>query len=86
MSRRLVFFVVGAWDVARKQGFIPVIGDVNARFIRQLKAFDRFYVESRLLGWDEKWAFLEHKIPDHENRVAALIVVRGMFGAKKRAD
>jgi len=78
------FFRSGAWDVARKQGFIPVIGDVNARFIRQLKAFDRFYVESRLLGWDEKWAFLEHKILDHENRVAALIVIRGMFWSKKK--
>ncbi|RUO38122.1 thioesterase [Aliidiomarina shirensis] len=77
------FFRSGAWGVARKKGFIPVIGDVNARFIRQLKAFDRFYVETRLLGWDDKWAFLEHKILDKNDRVAGLIVVRGMFWSKK---
>lgn len=77
------FFRSGAWGVARKKGYIPVIGDVNARFIRQLKAFDKFSVETRMLGWDDKWAFLEHKILDSQERVAALIVVRGMFWSKK---
>ena len=73
----------GCLQVARQHKAIPVIGDATARFIRQLKAFDRFYVETRLLGWNEKWAFLEHKVLDSEDRVAAIIVVRGMFWNKK---
>lgn len=73
------FIRTGSYQVARAQKCMPVIGDVTARFIRQLKAFDRFYVETRLLGWDHKWAYLEHKILDKQNRVAAIVVVRGMF-------
>lgn len=77
------FIRSGTFKVARKEKCIPVIGDVTARFIRQLRAFDRFYVETQLLGWDEKWAYLEHKILDKQNRVAAIVVVRGMFWNKK---
>lgn len=77
------FIRTGCFQVARAQKCIPVIGDVTARFIRQLKAFDRFYVESRLLGWDHKWAYLEHKILDKHDRVAAIVVIRGMFWNKK---
>lgn len=73
----------GCLQVARKQGAIPVIGDATARYIRQLKSFDRFYVETRLLGWNHKWAFLEHKILDSEDRLAAIVVIRGMFWSKK---
>ena len=77
------FIRTGCFQVARANKSIPVIGDVTARYIRQLKAFDRFYVESRLLGWDHKWAYLEHKILDKQDRVAAIVVIRGMFWNKK---
>lgn len=81
---RVDWFVrTGCLQVARKQKAIPVIGDATARFIRQLKAFDRFYVETRLLGWNHKWAFLEHKIFDSQDRLAAIVVIRGMFWSKK---
>ena len=73
----------GCLQVARKEKAIPVIGDATARFIRQLKAFDRFYVETKLLGWNEKWAFLEHKILDDKDRLVAIVVIRGMFWRKK---
>lgn len=77
------FIRTGSLQEARKQKCMPVIGDVTARFIRQLKAFDRFYVESRLLGWDHKWAYIEHKILDKKNRVTAIVVIRGMFWNRK---
>lgn len=77
------FIRSGCLQVARKQKAIPVIGDVTARYIRQLKAFDRFYVQTRLLGWNQKWAFLEHKIFDGQDRLAAIVVIRGMFWNRK---
>ncbi|RUO26021.1 thioesterase [Aliidiomarina minuta] len=81
---RVDWFVrTGCLQVARQRKAIPVIGDATARFMRQLKAFDRFYVETRLLGWNEKWAFLEHKVLDKNDQVAAIIVVRGMFWNRK---
>ncbi|MCL5050354.1 thioesterase family protein [Aliidiomarina maris] len=81
---RVDWFVrTGCLQVARKHKAIPVIGDANARFIRQLKAFDPFEVETQLLGWNHKWAFLQHKIYDGQNRLAAIVVVRGMFWRKQ---
>lgn len=77
------FVCTGCLKVARKHKAMPVIGDATARYIRQLKAFDRFYIETQLLGWDHKWAFLEHRILDSENRLAAIVVVRGMFWNRK---
>lgn len=82
---RMDWFVrTGCFQAARKEKCIPVIGDATARFIRQLKAFDRFYVETQLLGWNEKWAYIEHKVLDKDDRPAAIIVVRGMFWNKKK--
>ncbi|MCC5855310.1 MAG: thioesterase family protein [Idiomarina sp.] len=77
------FIRTGCFQVARKQGCIPVIGDVTARYVKQLKAFDRFYIESRLLGWNHKWAYLEHRILNENDQLAALVVVRGMFWSKR---
>lgn len=77
------FFRSGCLQVARKHKAIPVIGDATARFMKQLKAFDRFYVETRLLGWNHKWAFLEHKILTKDNQLAAIVVIRGMFWNKQ---
>ncbi|RUO33166.1 thioesterase family protein [Aliidiomarina soli] len=77
------FIRSGCLQVARKHKAIPVIGDVTARYMRQLKAFDRFYVETRLLGWNHKWAFIEHKILDAKDNVAAIVVIRGMFWNRK---
>lgn len=81
---RVDWFVrTGCLQVARKRKAIPVIGDATARFMRQLKAFDRIYIETQLLGWNHKWAFLEHRVLDKDDRVAAIIVVRGMFWNKQ---
>ena len=73
----------GCLQVARKAKAIPVIGDATARYIRQMKAFDRFYVETQLLGWNEKWAFLEHKLLDSEDRLVAIVLIRGMVWRKQ---
>ncbi|WP_165831930.1 thioesterase family protein [Aliidiomarina sp. B3213] len=78
------FIRTGCFQAARKEKCMPVIGDVTARFIRQLKAFDRFYVETELLGWSEKWAYIQHTILDKQNRPAAIVVVRGMFWSKEK--
>jgi len=77
------FIRTGCFQAARKEKCIPVIGDATARFIRQLRAFDRFYVETQLLGWNEKWAYLEHRILDQQDRLVAIVVVRGMFWNKQ---
>jgi len=57
-----------------------VVGDAVAKFRRDLRVFQRFEIHSRLLGWDERWGFLEHRFV-RGGRVLGVVAIRGMFRA-----
>jgi acyl-CoA thioesterase FadM len=80
---RMDWFVrTGCLRAARGRDWIPVIGDANARFIRQVGAFKRLRMETRLVGWNEKWAFLEHRMIEKSGKTACIVMVRGMFWSR----
>ncbi|MGH8434240.1 MAG: thioesterase family protein [Pseudomonas sp.] len=70
----------GTARVAIAQRARPIVGDAMAKFCRNLKPFERFDLQTRLLGWDEKWIFIEHRFVRH-GRVLGIVVVRGLFKA-----
>lgn len=78
------FIATGAMRVAMKRGWMPIVGDATARFVKQLKVFEAFRIESRLLGFGPKWAFLEHRIVRKDGELAAVVVIRGMFHGGKQ--
>ncbi len=55
-----------------------MVADAVAKFRRDLRAFQRFEVQTRLIGWDHKWGFLEHRFV-REGRVLGVVAVRGVF-------
>jgi hypothetical protein len=70
--------LTGMLGVARRQKAFPVVGDAIAKFRRDLKVFQAVEIQTRLIGWDRKWAFIEHRfLRDH--RVIGVVAVRGMF-------
>lgn len=70
--------LTGALGVARRQNAFPVVGDAVAKFRRDLKAFQTVEIQSRLIGWDRKWVFIEHRfVRDH--RVIGVVAIRGLF-------
>ncbi|MGC1520857.1 MAG: thioesterase family protein [Steroidobacteraceae bacterium] len=76
---RLQWFVqTGALGVARKRQAFPVVGDAIAKFRRDLKVFQRFEIHTRLLGWNEKWGFIEHRFV-RNHRVIGVVAIRGVF-------
>jgi len=76
---RLDFAIrTGSARVAFAKRAIPLIGDAVAKFRRDLRPFQRFELQTRLLGWDEKWIFTEHRFV-RGGRVAGLVVTRGQF-------
>jgi acyl-CoA thioesterase FadM len=76
---RIHWFVrTGVLEVARRHKAWPVIGDAIAKFRRDLKPFQRFAIHTRLLGWDSRWGFLEHRFV-REDRVIGLVAIRGVF-------
>ena len=72
------FMRTGALGVARRQNAFPVVGDAIAKFRRDLRAFQSFDVQTRLLGWDRKWGYIEHRFVRHR-RVVGVVMIRGVF-------
>lgn len=76
---RLHWFVrTGALGVARQKKAFPLVGDAIAKFRRDLKAFQTFEIHTRLIGWDDKWGFIEHRFV-RNHRVIGVVAVRGIF-------
>lgn len=78
ISRMHWFMSTGVWEAARRQKAIPIVGDALAKFRRELNVFQTFEIETRLLGWDHRWGFLEHRFV-REGRVIGVVAVRGLF-------
>lgn len=68
----------GLWRVVARHHWQPVIGAALVRFRRPLKPFQRFQLVTRLMAWDQKWIYLEHRI-EADGVVACHAVVRGAF-------
>jgi len=68
----------GLLGMAVRQRAVPVVGDVIAKFRRELKVFQSFEVHTRLVGWNSKWGFLEHRFV-RDGRVIGSVTIRGVF-------
>jgi acyl-CoA thioesterase FadM len=68
----------GVMAMGRRQKAMPVVGDAIAKFRHDLKVFQVFEIETRLLGWDHKWGFIEHRFI-RNGRVLAVVGARGLF-------
>lgn len=76
---RLDWFVrTGVLQLARRQRAIPVVGDAIAKFRRELKPWQKFEIRTRLMGWDHRWGFLEHRFV-RDDRVLGVVAIRGVF-------
>jgi acyl-CoA thioesterase FadM len=76
---RIHWFVrSGVLKVALQQKAFPVIGDAIAKFRHDLKLFQTFEIRTRLIGWDPKWGFIEHRFV-HNDRVIGVVAIRGVF-------
>jgi acyl-CoA thioesterase FadM len=71
----------GVLRVALRKRAAPIVGDAMAKFRKDLKPFQRFELQTRVLGWDDKWAFMEHRFVRH-GRVLGVVVMRGVFRAR----
>jgi len=86
VSRMHWFASTGVLAIARQNKVFPIVGDVIAKFRRDLKVFETFEIHTRLMGWDRKWGFLEHRFVRNQ-RVIGVVAIRGVFnGAQGPLD
>lgn len=68
----------GAWRLMRRERMGIVLGGMALRFRRPLAPFERFSLTTRLLGWDEKWLYVEQVFTGPKG-VACVAVARNAF-------
>ena len=67
-----------------KDKWFPVAGGVMVRFDRPLHAFEKITLDSRIIGWYEKWQYFRHDILTGSKR-AAHATARGLFKTRRRS-
>lgn len=66
----------GLARTALQRRWMPVLGGATIRFRRSLGPFQRFRLHSRLLGWDDKWLFIEQGFETDDGEAAAQALVK----------
>ncbi len=74
----------GLWAAIRQNRWTPVLGAVAVNFRRELRLWQRFAIETRLLGWDDRWTYLEHKVVGGDGRTMAVSLAKAGFRSRGR--
>lgn len=65
-----------------QRGWRPVVGGAVIRYRRSVQPFERFTVQSRTVGWDEKWFYVEHILNRADGSMAATAYTRVLLRKK----
>lgn len=68
----------GVWAILRERGFYPVIASETITFRKSLELWQRFTVESRMIGFDDKAVYVEQRFV-RGGEVCAKAVIRARF-------
>ncbi|KYG69595.1 thioesterase [Bdellovibrio bacteriovorus] len=72
----------GAAKKISENGWYPVVASEMIRFRRSLQVFQKFELRTKLIAWDEKYLYLEHKFTSR-GEVMAIGMIRARFLSKK---
>lgn len=66
----------GVAQKLKENKWFPVVAAESIEFKKSLKLFDRFIVKTNLLGWDEKYFYIQHIFMSHE-KIYAKAIIKG---------
>lgn len=91
-GRYLTIMDLGRFDLILRTGFlkimlqqktVPVLASAKIRYRLPLSPFQQYTLQTRLVGWDKKWFYIEQRFIvkfDHQKpEVAAIGLVKGCF-------
>ena len=68
----------GGWRLMIHEKMSPVVGGAMVRYRRSLKLFQRYDLKTRLLGWDDRWLYIE-QVMECRQGIACIAVQRTTF-------
>jgi acyl-CoA thioesterase FadM len=76
----------GLLKLMQTHSWFPVVADMHLRFLRPLKIWQRFKLETQLLGWDTRWFYFQQIfISDQKICTVGLVKTQVRHG-RKRVD
>ena len=78
LGRMDLMIRAGAWASLMKHGFYPVATNETISFRKSLQPWQRFVLESRIIGYDDKAVFVEQRFVV-KGEVFARAYMRGRF-------
>lgn len=89
LGRTDLLLQTGLWRAVLKEGLLPMLSGSAIRYRRELKPFQAFTLESRIVCWRATTFVMEHRFvtigPGGEPVTAALALVRGgLYSRKER--
>lgn len=78
LGRIALLIQSGLLKVVRKNKWMPVVGGTSIRYCKSLKPFQFYKLRTRVIGWDDKWLYMEHRF-ESKGTVYAVGLVRGLF-------
>jgi len=63
---------------ALKNRWQPLVASIFIRYFRSLSPFQKYQLRTRVVGWDEKWFFIEQRF-ERDGEVIAIGFVKGLF-------
>lgn len=78
LGRMDMLIRTGLLPLAIRKRWAPVLGGTTIRFKRALRPFQGFDLSTRVLWWDAKWFYLEHRI-EVDGTPYAVAVMKSCF-------
>lgn len=78
LARTDMMIRAGLLKKAKSEKIYPVVAAEMMKFKRSLKLFQKFYIHTRVIGWDEKNIFLEQSFKNKE-KVFSYAVIKAQF-------
>ncbi|QBF82837.1 thioesterase [Shewanella maritima] len=59
-------------------GWLPIVNASEFTFIRDIKPMEKFEIETKIVGWDQKYFYIEHRFVTKRG-LHCIVHVRGVF-------
>lgn len=74
IARMDLLMRVGMAGELRRRGWFPVVSAETMGFRRSLELFQRFEVETRILGWDDRSFYIQQSFIRNDDTIASALV------------
>ncbi len=78
LARTWLMAEMGLLHLFVKDKWMPIMNACSITYIKEIKPLQKFDIKSKMLGWDEKYFYIEQKFMTND-KLHAIAYVRGVF-------